>query len=184
MILFVNCCPRKNSRTLKIAKALLGALKEEYEEVNLYEEELFPLDEETLNKRTSLIKENDFSDEIFAYANQFASANTIVIAAPYWDLSFPSMLKTYVENIYVTGIVSKYSENGFPEGLCKAEKLFYVTTAGGPYNPEFSYQYLSDLATKYFGIKKTQLICAENLDVVGYSADEIVNATIKKITNE
>ena len=55
---------------------------------------------ETLKKRTALIESGDYSDRMFDYAKQFASADTIVIAAPYWDLSFPALLKTYFENIY------------------------------------------------------------------------------------
>ena len=35
-----------------------------------------------------------------------ANADKIVIAAPFWDMSFPSLLKVYIENIYTIGIVS------------------------------------------------------------------------------
>ena len=42
-------------------------------------------------------------------------ADTIVIAAPFWDFSFPAALKIYIENIYVTGIVSRYGSDGRPE---------------------------------------------------------------------
>ena len=49
---------------------------------------------------------------MFRYARQFAAADKIVIAAPLWDLSFPAQLKVYLENIYVTGIVTKYSDAG------------------------------------------------------------------------
>ena len=42
----------------------------------------------------------------------FADADDIIIAAPYWDLGFPAQLKTYIENIYVTGIVSAYNDHG------------------------------------------------------------------------
>ena len=56
---------------------------------------------------------------MFCYARQFAAADRIVIAAPLWDLSFPAQLKVYLENIYVTGIVTKYSEAGEPVGLCR-----------------------------------------------------------------
>lgn len=88
---------------------------------------------------------------MFRYAKQFAYADTIIIAAPYWDLSFPSMLKVYIENIYVTGIVSKYGKDGVPIGLCKASELTYVTTAGGPYNPDFSYGYIREMSTAFWG---------------------------------
>ena len=123
MTLYINCCVREESRTKRLAKAVLHKLGGDFTELNLYEENLKPLDRETLNRRTALIEKGDYSDPMFDYAKQFANADTIVIAAPYWDLSFPSTLKIYIENIYVTGIVSAYDESGMPVGLCKARSF-------------------------------------------------------------
>lgn len=178
MTLFINCCPRENSRTERLAKKLLGKLGE-YEEVNPEKEGLVPIDNERLNYRTALLEKGDLSDDIFKYAKQFAAADTIVIAAPFWDLSFPSVLKIYIENIYVTGIVSKYDENGAPKGLCKAKTLYYVTTAGGPYDGRFSFDYLKELAESFFGIEKTVLIKAEMLDIIGNDAEKILAERVK-----
>lgn len=119
---------------------------------------------------------------MFDYAKQFASADTIVIAAPYWDLSFPALLKTYFENIYITGIVSEYDENGLPHGLCRANELYYVTTAGGPYDPTYSYGYVESLAKNFFGISTTHLVKAEMLDIVGNDAEEILDREIESRT--
>lgn len=116
----------------------------------------------------------DYSSPIFKYAKQFAAADTIVIAAPFWDLSFPADLKTYIENIYVTGIVSRYGIDGKPVGMCKAEQLYYVTTAGGPYLPDYSFGYIRDLAVQH-------LIKAEMLDVEGFSAENIIRQVIDSI---
>lgn len=178
MILFINCCPRENSRTERLAKKLLEKLGE-YEEVNPAKEKLVPLDNERLNYRTSLLEKGDLSDDCFKYAKQFAAADEIVIAAPFWDLSFPSILKVYIENIYVTGIVSEYDENGTPKGLCKAKKLYYVTTAGGAFDGRFSFDYLKALAEDYFGIEETVLIKAEMLDIIGNDAEEILSERVK-----
>ena len=136
----------------------------------------------TLKKRTALIESGDYSDRMFEYAKQFASADTIVIAAPYWDLSFPAVLKTYFENIYITGIVSEYDENGLPRGLCRAKELYYVTTAGGPYDPTYSYGYVESLAKHFFGIPTTHLVKAEMLDITGNDAEEILKQEIEKWT--
>ena len=71
---------------------------------------VYRIDGDTIVK---LYNEDEPFDEIereISYAKQFAGADTIVIAAPFWDLSFPAILKTYIENIYVTGIVSRYSK--------------------------------------------------------------------------
>lgn len=178
MTLFINCCPRDNSRTERLAKKLLEKLGE-YDEVNPEKEGLVPMSKERLNYRTELLQKGDLSDDIFKYAKQFAAADTIVIAAPFWDLSFPSVLKIYIENIYVTGIVSKYNSDGTPKGLCKAKKLYYVTTAGGPYDGRFSFDYLKELAESFFGIGETVLIKAEMLDIIGNDAEKILAERMK-----
>lgn len=182
MILYINACVRKDSRTDRIARALLDKLGEDHEELYLSDMNLQPLDEEKLNKRTHLIERSNYDDPLFDYAKQFAEADTVVIATPFWDLSFPAILKTYLENIYVIGVVSEYGADGKPYGLCKADKLYYVTTAGGPYMSDYSYDYIKELATVCFGIKETELIKAEMLDVEGFDADEIVRSTINLLT--
>ncbi len=174
MVLYIHCCVREESRTDRLARKVLEKLGGEITELNLYEEGLRPLDRQTLNKRSALIEKGDYSDRMFDYAKQFASANTIVIAAPYWDLSFPAPLKIYFENIYITGIVSEYDENGMPRGLCKADRLIYVTTAGGPYDPTYSYGYVKSLAKDYFGIPDVELVKAEMLDIAGNDAEAIL----------
>ena len=181
MTLYINCCVRKESRTNRLAKTVLQKLGEDYTELKLYEENLRPLNFEKLNRRTELIEREDFSDKMFDCAKQFANADTIVIAAPYWDLSFPAPLKNYIENIYVTGIVSGYNENGLPVGLCKANDLYYVTTAGGPYDPTYSYGYIESLAKNFFGISKTHLVKAEMLDIAGNDAEKILNNAINSV---
>ena len=66
----------------------------------------------------------DYRDPLFRYAKQFAQAADIVVAAPYWDLSFPSILKVYLEQICVTGLTFQYTPEGIPEILCyRAENL-------------------------------------------------------------
>lgn len=179
--LYINACVREDSRTNRIAQALLRKIGEPYEELYLPGAHLLPLDNPTLIKRTELIEKNDYSNSMFDYAKAFAQADIIVIAAPFWDLSFPAVLKTYLENIYVTGIVSEYGADGRPHGLCQAKKLYYVVTAGGAYTPDYSYNYIKELATVHFGIPETELIAAEMLDVEGYQAEEIVQSVIDGI---
>ena len=181
MILYINACVRPDSRTRRIAEALLEKLGGAYTERRLETEGLRPLDAQTLAQRTERIARGDYSHPMFRYAKEFAEADTVVIAAPFWDLSFPSLLKVWLEHIYVTGIVSRYSDEGIPVGLCRARRLYYVTTAGGPYIPDFSYDCIAALAVRCFGIPQTELICAEGLDIVGNDADAIVAETIASL---
>ncbi len=181
MVLYINCCVRDESRTHRLANALLSSLGGDYTELELYKENPRPLDKESLNKRTALIEKGDYSDKMFDFAKQFAAADTIVISAPYWDLSFPAVLKNYIENIYITGIVSAYGEDGMPVGLCRATKLYYVTTAGGPYDSTYSYGYIESLAKNFFGIPETALVKAEMLDIADNNAEEILAQVISSL---
>ncbi|MBR5484932.1 MAG: NAD(P)H-dependent oxidoreductase [Oscillospiraceae bacterium] len=181
-ILFVNACVRSESRTLELAKHLLGKLDGEVQELILDSEKIPALDGETLKKRDSL-KNSDYSDPMFKYAKQFAAADTIIIAAPYWDLMFPALLKIYFEAITVTGITFKYSPEGQPIGLCKAKRLIYLTTAGGPVFDELNlgYDYAKKLATLFYGIPETVCFKAEGLDIYGADIPAIITEAKNKI---
>ena len=166
-ILFINACVRPNSRTLELAKHVLSQLPGDVDEVKLYEEKLLPLDLADMEIREKAAREKDFSGEAFALARQFASAETIVIAAPYWDLMFPAVVKNYFEKITVNGLTFAYGANGIPQGLCKGKRLIYVTTAGGPIIHNFGYDYVVALAQGFYGIKEVQCVRAEGLDIYG-----------------
>ena len=126
MILYINACVRRDSRTERLAEALLQKLDGEVQQLRLENIPFEVSDEAFLDKRDQLIEEGAFDHEMFALARQFAAADTIVIAAPYWDLSFPATLKQYMEKVTVNGITFEYTPEGIPKGLCKAQKLYYV----------------------------------------------------------
>ena len=172
-ILFVNACVRKNSRTLVLAKHILSNMSGEVIEVNLNQENILPLNRELLEKRERLISSQNKNDPMFYYARQFAEADEIVIAAPFWDLSFPGILKAYMEQITVSGITFEYN-NGIPCGLCKAKSLTYITTSGGPIFADFGYEYIKTLAKNFYGINETKAYRAMNLDVNMISAEDVL----------
>ena len=180
-ILFINACVRKDSRTLVLAKNVMKDMSGEIVELNLNSENIELLNTELLEKRDSLLKDGRLDDDMFCYARQFADADEIVIAAPFWDLAFPAKLKIYLEQITVSGITFKYVE-GHPTGLCKAKKLMYITTSGGPIFDDFGYSYVKTLAKKFYGIEQTQAVRAMNLDVDMISTEELLSkATISVI---
>ena len=149
--------------------------------LNLNSENMEPLNTELLEKRDSLLKNGRLDDPMLRYARQFAEADEIIIAAPFWDLAFPAKLKIYLEQITVSGVTFKYVD-GHPIGLCKAKKLTYITTSGGPVFDDFGYAYVKTLAQNFYGIEKTEAIRAMNLDVDMISAEELLEkATISVI---
>lgn len=178
MILFINACVRKESRTKRLADRLLAEKKQDVTELCL-EEIAFPLvNEAFLERRDRLIGAKEFDDPSFSLARQFAAADEIVIAAPFWDLSFPASLKQYFEQINVLGITFCYTPEGIPQGLCKADRLTFVTTAGGDFFPEeYGFGYVKALAQNFYGIRTVDLIKAVGLDIDGRDPDAILDRT-------
>ena len=176
-ILFINACVRKQSRTRRLADRLLRRLNGPVAEICLNEIAFPVVDEAFLHLRDRLIREQDFRNPLFDLARQFSDAEEIVIAAPYWDLSFPAALKQYFEQINVTGITFKYTEQGIPIGLCRAKRLFFVTTAGGCYVPdEFGFGYIKALAQNFYGIPDIRQIRAVGLDIDGADVDALLSS--------
>ena len=177
MVLFINACVRKESRTKQLADHVLSKLNEPYEEVYLNAIDFPVVDESFLGRRDRLIADREFGDPMFDLARQFAEADEIVIAAPFWDLSFPATLKQYFEPINVTGVTFYYTPEGIPNGLCRAKSLTYVTTAGGDFFPEeYGAGYVKALAQNFYGIPEFRLIKATGLDIIGADVDAIIDS--------
>ena len=174
MILFVNGCVRENSRTLELAQAVLAKESDAIEEVRLYPDGPNGLNAETLRLRDALLTNQELDHPMFRWARQFAAADTIVIAAPYWDLAFPAKVRAYLEEVTVSGITFRYGENGIPQGLCRAKRLIYVTTAGGPIFQNYGYEYIKALTQGFYGIPDVSLVRAEGLDIRGADPEAIM----------
>lgn len=182
MILLINACVRKQSRTVRLARRLLSGLDGEAQELRLHEIAFPVADEAFLEKRDRLIAASDFVDPLFDLARQFAAADEIVVAAPYWDLSFPAALKQYFEQVNVVGLTFRYTPEGIPQGLCRAKRLFYVTTAGGSILSDgLGYGYVEALAKGFYQIPDVRYIKAEGLDIEGADVDAILRAAEAEI---
>ena len=182
MLLFINACVRDDSRTEELARYLLSGTNDIVQEIRLCEQTFPAADQSFLDKRNELISKECFSDPLFTAANQFASAVTVVIAAPYWDLSFPAALKQYFEQINVIGITFTYSCEGMPVGLCCARKLYYITTAGGRIvSEEYGYGYVKALAGYFYKIPEIYQIKAEGLDIYGADICKLMDQAKRSI---
>ena len=183
MVLFVNGCVRENSRTLELARAVLEGISDNVEEVRLYMDGPDGLNTEKLAERDTHLAKKNYDHPMFRYAKQFATADTIIMAAPYWDLAFPAKVRAYLEEVTVSGITFRYGENGIPQGLCKAEKLIYVTTAGGPIVHNFGFEYVKTLAQGFYGIPAVSIVKAEGLDIWGADPVAILEEAKRSIPN-
>ena len=170
--LYIDCCIRGElSRTKQLGEAFLAELqrsgKHDIERLTLMDEPLVPLSNGFFWQREKLLEQGDLDHPRFRYAHQFQQAERIIIAAPFWDLSFPALLKIYIENLCVQGITFDCSETGGCFGTCRAEKMLFLTTRGGSMegNPmDNGTKYLGDMA-KFFGIPVFEHVAADGLDM-------------------
>lgn len=190
-LLFINACVRgPRSRTLQLARRFLEMWQQKHPEAviterDLCRDRLLPQYPEVLEERDTLWSAGKLDDPIFAPARQFAAAGRIVIAAPFWDLSFPAILKIYLERISVTNITFGYDDLGRSVGLCRAEKLLFITTRGGDFSiPEISWmemgaRQLEALCTMY-GIPSFQCLTAQGLDDIRNDKTAIMAQAIEQ----
>ena len=174
-LLFIDACVRgERSRTRKLARRFMDAFQSQNPDYSielrdLCANRLQPQYPEVLEERDALWNAGLLDDPMFAPAHQFAAADRIVIAAPFWDLSFPAILKIYLERISVTDITFGYSAQGDMVGLCQAEELLLITTRGGDYSGEelnwmeMGTKQLKALCAMY-GIPRFRCLAAEGLD--------------------
>ena len=185
-LLFIDACVNRGiSRTEQLAQALLKEMNQngeyEIETLNLEDEDLKLFTGKESALRESLTRAGNFEGPLVTYAKQFAAADRIVVAAPYWDFSFPARMKCYLEQICVTGLTFTFSSKGIPGGLCHADSLHYVTTSGGSIGElNLGYEYLEKLCKVYYGINETVCYTAEGLDIEGNSVEEIMKEAEEK----
>ena len=182
--LYIDCCVRgEESRSARLAQAFLENLSPEYEVTHrrLMEEALYPLTAETLRQRDALLAQGRTDHPRFRFAHEIAEADLVIMAAPFWDLSFPALLKVYIEQVSVDGITFGSTESGL-QGLCRASQLVFLTTRGGFYTGdamEMGSRYLDALHT-FFGIGAYTCIAADGMDVAGFDAAASLAAAIDR----
>ena len=187
-ILYINACVKRDvdSRTNLLAQAYLKKTLENQDcrlsTLDLEETIMQPLSGKSLAEREKAIADNDFSGALFDLARNFAAADEVVIAAPYWDMSFPASLKLYIEQICVNKLTFCYSEKGIPCGLTNIKKVVYLTTSGGYIgNNNFGFDYIKTLFPTLFGVGDIAFFSAEGLDIYGNDPESILSEAIAKM---
>ena len=163
-LIIIDSCMREESRTrviLEAAKELLQ-LRYDIETIDVNSTALPPLTPEALKERTA----GRIPEAALEIAGKIASADRLVIAAPFWDMSFPAALKAFFENLSLYGVT--FTDDGTTcTGLCKCGKVLYITTRGmdiptGDIRDQGS-SYLKALSTLW-GLGEVITVAAWNLD--------------------
>ncbi|MCL6456994.1 MAG: FMN-dependent NADH-azoreductase [Gorillibacterium sp.] len=119
-----------------------------------------------------------------ALVEQFVEADKYVFVTPLWNLSFPPVLKAYIDAVSVVGKTFKYTEQG-PVGLLGGRKVLHIQARGGiySYGPsaeiEMGDRYLKAI-TKFYGVEDYQGIYIEGIALAPEKADAIKAEGIKQ----
>ncbi|MBO5849628.1 MAG: NAD(P)H-dependent oxidoreductase [Bacteroidales bacterium] len=168
-LFYIDSCLRYGSNTKKIADALIDRLSERYEveTVKLSDYDFPVVKNGILNDRNNGI----VPEEYVNIARKIAAADRLVISAPFWDMSFPSALKVFLENMSLFNVTFASNEKEC-YGLCKAEKVLYITTRGMNINTgddmEQATPYIKAIG-KLWGLGELNVVSAQNMD---YSTEE------------
>ena len=187
ILIIDSCVRREESRTKQMLDKAVETLKSRHEDwvfetLTLMDMDLKYWNTESLKVRDRLLLNGQHDAPQFRLGNQFREADGIVIAAPFWDLSVPAMLKVYIENISADGITFSTSEEGLT-GICKFQWMLFLTTRGGIWegsDMEMGSPYMEALS-RFFGNGKYYCAAADGTDIVGLDLEEIMEKTLKEV---
>ena len=178
-LLYVDACVRGDeSRTRRLAdvfltecRRLLPGLTVTVHDLNGMD--LRPIDAATLAMKEALCDRRAWDDPFLRPAVGFQAADVVVIAAPYWDLSFPSELKVWVENVYVRDLTFRYDDDRCI-GLGRGRESVYLPPAGRPIGEnDWGTGYMQAVLTT-LGIPGFTAVRAEALDLDGRDVEAIM----------
>ena len=180
-LFYIDSCLRSVSKTKRIADALIYRLSDKYEvdTIRLSEYDFPVVKNDILNERSN----GYVPEEYVQIARKIAAADRLVISAPFWDMSFPSALKVFLENMSLFNVTFASNEKEC-YGLCKAEKVLYITTRGMNIKTgdemEQATPYIKAIS-KLWGLGELHVIAAENMD---YSTNEQIEEKIQYAIEE
>jgi len=192
LYIHANVKPIGESRTLRISESFIEAYKASHPEdevidLDLYKENIGFLDA-TFVEMHGGNSELTRKDPLLKYAYQFLDSDKIVIAAPFWNLSFPAIIKAYLDYIMVSGITFKYTSQG-PVGQCQGKKAVHIVTRGGAYTegPTAAFE-LGDRYIKtifgFLGFSEYSTIAVENMDRSSTDVEAVLKDAINNARNK
>lgn len=199
-ILYITANPKATSESfgLQVGEQFVKALKAEHPEaqvqhLDLFKEEIPLIDATVLGAWDKLGSGKELNQEesrIIGRMNeileQFKAADAYVFVTPMWNLSFPPVLKAFLDNVIIAGQTFRYTENG-PEGLLTGKKALHIRSRGGVYSEgpaaalEFANPFLK-AALGFIGITDYSELNVEGMAAFPDKAASILEEAKEKAT--
>lgn len=118
----------------------------------------------------SFLNEKDLADMMLAdkgdfakYVDQFLEHDKYIIAAPFWNLSIPAILRAYLDRIITVGKTFSYTETG-PQPLHPSKSAAFFMARGGFYpantmpSMEYGLSYWRALSSTFLGLNTSAFL--------------------------
>ncbi|MCE5097102.1 FMN-dependent NADH-azoreductase [Staphylococcus devriesei] len=182
------------SNSMAAGKAFLESYKEnhssdEIKHIDLFKEDIPMIDKDVLtgwgklrNGDTLTNEEQQKVDRLSAILDEFLSADKYVFVSPMWNLSFPPVLKAYIDAISIAGKTFKYTAEG-PQGLLTDKKVLHIQSRGGFYSEgpaaemESGDRYLKTIMS-FLGVPSYETVIIEGHNAEPERTEEIKAASL------
>lgn len=182
------------SNSMAAGKAFLESYKEnhssdEVKHIDLFKEDIPMIDKDVLtgwgklrNGDTLTNEEQQKVDRLSAILDEFLAADKYVFVSPMWNLSFPPVLKAYIDVISIAGKTFKYTAEG-PQGLLTDKKVLHIQSRGGFYSEgpaaemESGDRYLKTIMS-FLGVPSYETVIIEGHNAEPERTEEIKAASL------
>lgn len=196
-LLYITANPKndiKLSKGMQIGEVFLEEIKAaqpdvEIERWHLYDMEIPDIDMDLLYARAKLSfmgytkeqlseAERTKLENMHALADRFIAADYYVFVTPIWNLGAPSILKKFIDNLFIVEKTFTNTEAG-PKGLLTGRKAIHIQTRGGIYSSgpmvefEMGDRYLQKVF-KFLGFETLDTVVAEGMDHFPKKVPEIM----------
>jgi FMN-dependent NADH-azoreductase len=185
-VLYITAHPHDDTQSFSMAagKAFIDTYKEvnpshEVVSVDLYKEDIPQIDADVFSGWGKLQTGKGFEElsdnekakvgRLTELVDQFVDADKYIFVTPFWNFSFPPVMKAYIDSVSVAGKTFKYTEHG-PVGLLTDKKALHIQARGGIYSEgpaaqmEMGHRYL-DIMMQFYGVPSF-----EGLFIEGHAA--------------
>ena len=124
-----------------------------------------PAETQSEAEKAALARSNQLTEELLA-------ADVLVLAAPMYNFTIPSTLKSWLDHVLRAGITFQYTSEG-PKGLLEGKRAYVLTARGGVYagTPVDQQEPYLRQALSFIGITDVSFIHAEGLNMGGDTAE-------------
>jgi FMN-dependent NADH-azoreductase len=193
-VLYITAHPHDDTQSFSMAagKAFIDTYKKvnpshEVVAVDLYKEDIPQIDADVFSGWGKLQTGKGFDElsdsekakvgRLTELVDQFVEADKYIFVTPFWNFSFPPVMKAYIDSVSVAGKTFKYTEHG-PIGLLTDKKALHIQARGGIYSEgpaaqmEMGHRYL-DIMMQFYGVPSFEGLFIEGHAAMPDKAQEI-----------